>query len=79
MVKLPSKDEAIYMAIHDILENEPNPNIAEFLCVTLLVGFKKTDDLLNVVQQSDNQEKCIETIKKATELMSYEKKNHHDY
>ena len=75
MDKQPSIDNAVYMIIQDILKHETNHNTAEILCIALLTGFKKVDDLLTIVQQSDNQEKTIETIKVTTEIMTYDEKS----
>lgn len=79
MDKHPSIDDAVYMIIQDILKHETNPNLAEYLCIALLAGFNKVDDLISVAQQSNNREKTIETIKIATELMSFDTKNSYKF
>lgn len=79
MANLPTKDEAVYTVINDILQNEPNPMMAEFLCLALLAGFQKVDDLTNVIQQSANPEQSVGLVQQATALMSYDRTQPQNY
>ena len=70
MRNLPSLDEAIYSIIDRILKHETDPETAEALCLALLVGFKRNDDLVNVAQNSADPAKIVNLINEITQVMA---------
>lgn len=70
MRNLPSLDESIYSIIDKILAQEQDAEVAETLCLALLVGFKRHDDLVNVAQNSSDPGKIVKLINDITQVMA---------